>query len=154
LIPLVYLSGTMSVIGHCFPVQYIIALCRFKFDWKKAQKYSGGKGVSTTGGILFAVSPWLGLIAFGIWLTILLATRYVSLGSMFCMLLTVFLIFIDKLNFLYLFDRSLLFHNPLFINWSIRCGLFALLLINAMIVIARHYPNIQRLLKHQERKFF
>jgi glycerol-3-phosphate acyltransferase PlsY len=56
----------MSVIGHCFPIQYVISLFRFKFDLAQAKKYRGGKGVSTTGGVLFAISPWLGLIAFGI----------------------------------------------------------------------------------------
>ena len=53
-------------LGHLFPV-----FLRFK----------GGKGVSTAGGILLAVDPWLGAAALVTWITIALFFRYASLAS-------------------------------------------------------------------------
>jgi glycerol-3-phosphate acyltransferase PlsY len=73
---------------------------------------------------------------------------------MVCMLIPTFLVFIDKLNFLYLFDGSLLFPQPLVISWNIRISLFVLTFINALIVIVRHSTNIKQLIKHEERKIF
>ncbi|GHU48870.1 hypothetical protein FACS1894218_6880 [Bacilli bacterium] len=51
------MAGTFAVIGHCYPIQYIIALIKFKGDKAQANKYKGGKGAATTGGVLFSVSP-------------------------------------------------------------------------------------------------
>ena len=53
-------------LGHLFPVFF-----RFK----------GGKGVSTAGGILLAVDPWLGVAALATWITIALFFRYSSLAA-------------------------------------------------------------------------
>jgi len=52
-------------LGHIFPVFF-----RFK----------GGKGVSTAGGILLAVNPWLGVAAIATWFVIALFFRYSSLA--------------------------------------------------------------------------
>jgi glycerol-3-phosphate acyltransferase PlsY len=53
----IYLAGIGTVIGHCFPITYLIAIFKFKFDLKKCDLYKGGKGVASTGGLLFAISP-------------------------------------------------------------------------------------------------
>jgi glycerol-3-phosphate acyltransferase PlsY len=53
-------------LGHLFPVFF-----RFK----------GGKGVSTAGGILLAIYPWLGLAALATWIVIALLFRYSSLAA-------------------------------------------------------------------------
>ena len=53
-------------LGHLFPVFF-----RFK----------GGKGVSTAGGILLAVDPWLGVAALATWIIIAIFFRYSSLAS-------------------------------------------------------------------------
>src|SRR5438876_3290156 len=53
-------------LGHIFPVFF-----RFK----------GGKGVSTAGGILLAVNPWLGVATIATWIVIALFFRYSSLAS-------------------------------------------------------------------------
>src|SRR2546422_10864018 len=53
-------------LGHIFPVFF-----RFK----------GGKGVSTAGGILLAINPWLGLATIGTWIVIALFFRYSSLAA-------------------------------------------------------------------------
>ena len=45
-------------------------------------KFKGGKGVATTGGCLFAVSPLIGGAALLTWVLMMVLTRYVSLSSM------------------------------------------------------------------------
>ena len=57
------------IFGHIFPV-YL----RFK----------GGKGVATSLGVILGIYPyftWPGLVAFGLWIVVTGATRYVSVGS-------------------------------------------------------------------------
>lgn len=44
-------------------------------------KFKGGKGVATTGGCLFALSPWVGLSALLFWIGSMVVTRYVSFSS-------------------------------------------------------------------------
>lgn len=44
-------------------------------------KFKGGKGVATTGGCLFALSPWVGGAATLFWLGSMVVTRYVSFSS-------------------------------------------------------------------------
>src|SRR5882757_2303728 len=53
-------------LGHVFPVFF-----RFK----------GGKGVSTAGGILLAINPWLGVATIATWIVIALFFRYSSLAA-------------------------------------------------------------------------
>ena len=44
-------------------------------------KFKGGKGVATTGGCLFAMSPWVGGAALLFWIGSMIITRYVSFSS-------------------------------------------------------------------------
>jgi acyl phosphate:glycerol-3-phosphate acyltransferase len=60
------LAGAAAVAGHMYPL-----FLGFK----------GGKGVATGAGTMFALVPWIGLAAFAVWLSVSLATRYVSIGS-------------------------------------------------------------------------
>lgn len=54
---LIYLAGFFAIIGHCFPIFYIVALFKFKFNFEEAKKYSGGKGAAATAGVFAAISP-------------------------------------------------------------------------------------------------
>ena len=61
-----YLAGLMAIIGHTFPVYY---------------GFKGGKGVATSLGVLLVVNPQIGIICLVFALIIMIATRWVSLGS-------------------------------------------------------------------------
>jgi glycerol-3-phosphate acyltransferase PlsY len=60
---LAFLPSIFAVIGHCFPIKYLIQLAKGTTG-DKLKYYSGGKGVSTYGGTLLAISPYMGLICF------------------------------------------------------------------------------------------
>jgi len=53
-------------LGHLFPVFF---------------GFKGGKGVSTAGGILLAINPWLGLATLATWIVIAVLFRYSSLAA-------------------------------------------------------------------------
>ncbi len=58
--------GILTVAGHM---------------WTCFMKFKGGKGIATGFGMLVALTPVLVLIAFGVWIVVMLASHYVSLGS-------------------------------------------------------------------------
>ena len=43
--------------------------------------FKGGKGIATTAGVLLALVPWALLIILGVWILLILLTRYVSVAS-------------------------------------------------------------------------
>lgn len=51
-------------------------------NWSVFLRGAGGKGVATSYGVLLALSPAAGLIAAGIWVAVILITRYASLASL------------------------------------------------------------------------
>jgi len=59
-------AGIFAVLGHNYT-------CWLKFK--------GGKGIATSAGVYLALSPWAVLIAAVVFLLALVATRYVSVGS-------------------------------------------------------------------------
>jgi glycerol-3-phosphate acyltransferase PlsY len=61
------LTGLAAFLGHLFPVYF---------------GFKGGKGVATAAGILFALSPWLGLGTLATWLIIAVFFRYSSLAAL------------------------------------------------------------------------
>lgn len=109
------LCGAMAMLGHCYPA---------------AMGFKGGKGVATSGGLVFGLNPLIGILLMAIQLGIMKATRYVSLASV----ITAGLFPIMTL----LFNMSL----PV-ILWSLFVGL---------LIIFRHRSNIERLIKGEESK--
>lgn len=61
------LCGIMAVLGHVFSV-----FVRFR----------GGKGVATASGVMLGLTPWAVVVALVVWLVVVRASGYVSLGSM------------------------------------------------------------------------
>jgi len=102
--------------------------------WTFLAGFRGGKGVATSAGVLLALSPPSFGVFVVVFLAVLLATRFVSLGSIvgavaFCVALARF--------------TPSGVASPTF-------GVGALL---AVLVIVRHRDNIRRLLKGEERRF-
>jgi glycerol-3-phosphate acyltransferase PlsY len=60
--PFILFCGTFSVLGHCFPIMYVIKYCK-GVRGDELKQVSGGKGVSTYGGTVFSISPYIGLIS-------------------------------------------------------------------------------------------
>ncbi len=95
-------------------------------------KFKGGKGVATGLGVFLVVSPKITLIAFFIFLLVFFLTRYVSLSSITA-----------ALSYPVIFK---LFGKP-----SDFTSL--LIFLTAFVVVGKHYQNIIRLLKGEEKRF-
>jgi acyl phosphate:glycerol-3-phosphate acyltransferase len=104
-----------AFLGHLYPVFY-----RFK----------GGKGVATAFGILLALSAWLALGAFLVFLGTVLGTRYVSLGSVLAGVFAAVA-------------------GPFILGWGPLAGAVILM---GTLVVARHKPNLKRLFAGEESK--
>lgn len=104
-------------------------------------KFKGGKGVATTAGCLFALSPLVGGAALALWLLCMALTRYVSLSSMVAglgMLVAACYEFWYK-------DGSLTGADGM---------LLALLSVIFLLVVYKHRSNIVRLCNGTEPKAF
>ena len=110
--------GLAAILGHVFTV-----FMRFK----------GGKGVATSMGVFLALVPYPLLIALGISLIIIGATRYVSAGSLVGAIVLPILVYI--------------FHPD-------RISLVVFTALVGILVIVRHRSNIIRLIKGKENKLF
>jgi len=110
------LAGFFVMLGHCFPLFY-----RFK----------GGKGVMAIGAIVIVIDWRLALIAWGIFLIVTAATRYVSLGAMLgCIAFPVSMPIIGVGGIAEL----------------------SIIILCVLLVLVRHIPNIKRLIKGEESK--
>jgi glycerol-3-phosphate acyltransferase PlsY len=109
-------AGFAAILGHVFPVFY---------------SFRGGKGVATAVGAFAVLAPLALLVCLGVFVAIVAATRYVSLGSVVSMALL-----------------------P-----AVAGGLFGAAgavvtaaAATAILVIAKHLPNLKRLARGTERK--
>ena len=100
--------GLAAIMGHNFS-----PFLRFK----------GGKGVATSLGVVFGLSPLAATVGFVIWGLCLFATRYISVSSMIAAVVT---------------SGVLIFLHP-----DLPHILFAVLV--SLFVILKHRPNIARL---------
>ncbi len=109
------LVGLAAVLGHMF---------------SPFMGFRGGKGVATASGVLFAISPTLGLLVLAIWFAVFKLTGYVSAGSIAAAAAAVFLAGMMGL------PQNILF----------------LITLVAVLVVAKHKPNVERLLEGRELK--
>jgi glycerol-3-phosphate acyltransferase PlsY len=105
-------AGLGAVIGHCFPV------------WLRFQ---GGKGVATAAGVVAALTPVVAAIAAGVFLLVVLATRYVSLASIL---------------------GTIAAAPSAYLLGHVQAAELYLLL--ALLILLKHAPNIRRLLHGNE----
>jgi acyl phosphate:glycerol-3-phosphate acyltransferase len=109
--------GLIAVAGHIFPV---------------FAGFRGGKGVACLFGVVLAIQPWTALLCVGVFLIVVVITKYISLGS---------------LTAVVVFAVSVLFavkEQNLYFKW------FAIL--SALLIFGLHATNIRRLLKGTENK--
>ena len=95
-------------------------------------KFRGGKGVATTMGGLLALMPWVLVLGLVAWLIVFFSTRVVAMASI------VFAISLP-ISFYFLHDLP-------DVRW-----IFCIVL--AILIVVRHYSNIQRLLSGKEHNF-
>lgn len=112
------LLGVVAVIGHIFPV-YV--------------GFKGGKGVATLMGMVLAVYLQVALICLGVFIVVVLLTKYVSLSSM-----------LAAISF------PLLLLLPAFKPEEPLLLIFGVLI--AIMVVLTHRKNINRLLQGVESK--
>jgi glycerol-3-phosphate acyltransferase PlsY len=100
-------------LGHVFPVFL---------------KFKGGKGVATALGIMFGLSPWLGLATIATWLVVALIFRYSSLAALVAAVFA---------PFYYAFGSG--------VAWTARPLVILALAVIALTLFWRHRTNISRL---------
>lgn len=96
-------------------------------------RFKGGKGVATLLGAVIAIAPWAAAIAVVVFIIVLTVTKYVSLASMFAVTsFPIVVIYILKLE-----------------SNSLIC--FSILV--AILLLATHHKNIERLINKKEVRF-
>ncbi len=106
----------------------------FGHNWPVFISFRGGRGTASGWGGLLILSPIAGLIATLIGVTLIAATRYVSLGS----------IMATALGSLALIVLAVIGWEPLAYSWY---GV-----IGGTLIVIRHWDNIRRLMDGTERK--
>ena len=110
-----YLAGLFVIIGHTFPVYF---------------GFRGGKGVATALGVLLMVNPQIGVSCLVFALIIMIATRFVSLGSILAAILFPIL--------------------TVFMTGNLYAKIISILI--GLLVIFNHRTNIKRLKDGTENK--
>lgn len=116
-----YIAGLFCILGHIFPIFY-----RFK----------GGKGVVTTAVAILMCNPIVFAILFLLFVIIVLFTKYISLGSVVCVML--YPLLLDSIS------RIFTGHPTPYVVFA---------MITAVVVVVKHWGNIKRLAAGKESKF-
>lgn len=111
------LFGLFAVTGHIFNVFL---------------KFKGGKGVATSAGVMLGIAPPALLIGALFFITIVVVTKYVSLGSIVSSVIIPFFLLWTKSHYSYVVLSAIL----------------------CVIIVAKHKSNIKRLLGGREGKVF
>lgn len=111
------LAGFFVMLGHCFPLFY---------------EFRGGKGVMAMGTVAFFIDWRIALVAWGVFILLVLLTRYVSLGAIVGVL--TYPVMVAALGFGGIWE-------------------FLPALASATLLIARHHENVGRLIRGTESRF-
>lgn len=106
-------AAALAILGHVFPV------------WTR---FKGGKGVAVAAGTLIGLAPVTIGVLVGLWLVVVLTTRYVSLASIICALVA----------------------TPLAALLGVAWPSVVFVGLAALLVLVRHRENIVRLLQGKE----
>lgn len=117
--PAAALAALFAVAGHVFP------------PWLK---FRGGKGVATGAGAFLLLAPKVILAALAVFLLVVLAFRYVALGSMVAVAAVPLLAYLTRSS-----DSS-----P---------AALGAMCATAVLVVARHHENLRRLFAGSEPRF-
>ena len=116
-----YIAGLFCILGHIFPIFY---------------KFKGGKGVVTTAVAILMCNPLVFVVLFLLFVIIVLFTRYISLGSVVCVML--YPLLLDSVS------RIFTGHPTPYVVFA---------MITAVVVVVKHWGNIKRLAEGKESKF-
>jgi len=120
-IDIAYVAGIFCIIGHCFPVYY---------------KFKGGKGFATAAGMVLAAEPLVFLFCLIIFLLVVLATKFISAGSIMSALFFPLIL-------------NMVHRAPFGISLTMAiCSVFL-----ALFILFNHRENIARILSGTEKKF-
>lgn len=108
--------GILAILGHTLSIFL---------------KFRGGKGVATSLGVIIGLDPRVAAIGFGLWVIILVISRYVSLSSMVAALSIPILMGVFKAPLEY--------------------TVFAI--VASLYVVVKHRQNISRLIRGNEARF-
>lgn len=112
------LAALFAVVGHMFPI------------WLGLR---GGKGVATALGSFAVIAPGAVLVVAGIFLSVVLISRYVSLGSIIAV--AFFPLLVYEMH-----------------SYGNRPAALAFMAIASLLIIAKHSQNVQRLLAGTENR--
>lgn len=124
------IAAIAVLLGHSFPI------------WLG---FHGGKGISTSGGVVIALFPLAFFICFGFWILCFYLTRIVSLASILASLLLPVCVI-----FFYFLSRSYPQFSP-FLQQD-KTLIIASLIMGGLAVL-RHRQNIERLFLGTEARF-
>jgi acyl phosphate:glycerol-3-phosphate acyltransferase len=116
-LPYMSLAALFAVIGHMFPI------------WLR---FKGGKGVATALGVFILLFPKALLVSLFLFIVVVAATRYVSLGSI-----------LGALSF------PIAAHFISHPEWQVLAPTWGI----AALIVAKHHQNILRLLSGTESRF-
>lgn len=118
-----YVAGLCCILGHIFPVFY---------------KFKGGKGVVTAAIMIFMTNWKVGLILFLMFVILVAFTKYISLGSVMCVLL--YPLLLNRMNI------------PMIEKYPAPSIVYLFAIALAAIIVVKHVSNIKRLLAGTENK--
>ena len=129
-----FLASRFGVSGNILLVIGVLAIVGHSLSF--FLNFKGGKGVATSLGVFLFLIPKVTLALLVIFIIVVYATRYISLGSIIAAILLPVLTFISPLN--YGIEK-----------WP----MMVMTIIIAIFVVYKHKTNIERLLKGTENKF-